>query len=324
MLVLPWNSLEDFLHCASKAILSKDSYLVGVIDPGSMAPAVAMTALVLLGLGQLVAADICPDDVDSDLCYTADEYSSGQRMAPNLNLLLLLLALALPRSTLKHAALSMAALFSLPGAAAATCGDLKTFYKSQQCCGSASKSLTAQVPGCPYNFNPPACSTAEPQTPRDLSTGAQGSMTPKAATLTDAQANFLPLVNVHFHYGAEHKSDSYMNGTLSEAYDAQNAGRRLASNPRPGWMCASDTLTSAQMTPYTFQYCQGVEVGQSYEVHYVHSSAGVDADATDGVNADDLADGLGGMPFRSLYRNKGQVCSQTCGNKPQKTLTEEV
>ena len=46
----------------------------------------------------------------------------------------------------------------------------------------------------------------------------------------------------------------------------------------------------------TFQYCQGVEVGQSYEVHYVHSSAGVDADATDGVNADDLADGLGGMP----------------------------
>ena len=178
--------------------------------------------------------------------------------------------------------------------AAVTCGDLKTFYKGQQCCGSASKELTATVPGCPYNFNPPACNMAEPQTPRDLSTGAQGQMTPKAATLTDAQANFLPLVNVHFHYGAEHKSDSYMNGTDSEAYDAESSGRRLASNPRPGWMCATDTLSSSQMAPYTFQYCKGVEVGKSYEVHYVHSSAGVDADMTDGINADDLADGLGG------------------------------
>ncbi|CAK9107463.1 Putative F-box and FNIP repeat-containing protein L60 [Durusdinium trenchii] len=169
-------------------------------------------------------------------------------------------------------------------AEAVTCGDLKTFYKGQQCCGSSSKELTATVPGCPYNFNPPACSMAEPQTPRDLSTGAQGQMTPKAATLTDAQANFLPLVNVHFHYGAEHKSDSYQNGTDSEAYDA-SSGRRLASNPRPGWMCATDTLSSSQMTPYTFQYCKGdVQVGKSYEVHYVHSSAGVDSDMTDGIN----------------------------------------
>ena len=184
-------------------------------------------------------------------------------------------------------------------AEAVTCGDLKTFYKGQQCCGSSSKELTVTVPGCPYNFNPPACNMAEPQTPRDLSTGAQGQMTPKAATLTDAQANFLPLVNVHFHYGAEHKSDSYQNGTDSEAYDA-SSGRRLASNPRPGWMCATDTLSSSQMTPYTFQYCKGdVQVGKSYEVHYVHSSAGVDSDMTDGINADDLADGLGGMQQKS-------------------------
>ena len=61
---------------------------------------------------------------------------------------------------------------------------------------------------CPYSFAKPACSTAEPQTPRDLTAGAVGSMTPKAATLTDAQANFLPLVNVHFHLGAEHKTEA--------------------------------------------------------------------------------------------------------------------
>ena len=119
------------------------------------------------------------------------------------------------------------------------------------------------------------CDNAEPQTPRDLSAGATGQKTPKAATLTDAQANFLPLVNVHFHLGAEHKSDSYQNGTDSEAYDAQHAGRRLATDPRPGWMCATDTLTSEQMAPYTFQHCKGdVQVGKSYEIHYVHSSAG--------------------------------------------------
>ncbi|CAE7024611.1 unnamed protein product [Symbiodinium natans] len=60
-------------------------------------------------------------------------------------------------------------------------------------------------------------------------------------------------------------------------------------------MCPTDTLTDAQMTPYTFQHCTGdVQVGKSYEVHYVHSSAGTDNDASDGMNADLLADGLGG------------------------------
>ena len=42
----------------------------------------ALSFLLLLGLGQLVAADICPDDIDSDLCTDSDEFSSGQRMAP--------------------------------------------------------------------------------------------------------------------------------------------------------------------------------------------------------------------------------------------------
>ena len=262
----------------------------------------ALLCFVVLGLGQLVVADICPDGIDGDLvdaelCSDGEEFSSTQRVAPKLNLLFGLLALALPRSYLKHVALTAAAVASLPGVAAVTCGDLKTFYKGQQCCGSATKELTATVPGCPYNFNPPACNIAEPQTPRDLSAGAEGQMTPKAATLTDAQANFLPLVNVHFHLGAEHKSDSYNDGTDSAAYDA---GRRLASNPRPGWMCPTETLTSSQMTPYAFEHCEGVEVGKSYEVHYVHSSAGVDADMTDGINADDLADGLGGAAKKSV------------------------
>ena len=97
------------------------------------------------------------------------------------------------------------------GVDAVTCGELKTFYKNEQCCGQPTQEVSAPVPGtaaCPYSFAKPACSTAEPQTPRDLTAGAVGSMTPKAATLTDDQANFLPLVNVHFHLGAEHKTEA--------------------------------------------------------------------------------------------------------------------
>jgi len=37
-----------------------------------------------------------------------------------------------------------------------------------------------------------------------------------------------------------------------------------------------------------------VQVGKSYEIHYVHSSAGMDNNPTDDMNADLLADGLGG------------------------------
>eukprot|EP00439_Symbiodinium_sp_Y106_P056903 s828_g8.t1 len=69
-------------------------------------------------------------------------------------------------------------------------------------------------------------------------------------------ANFLPLVNVHFHLGAEHKTEAYSDDTDSSKGD--------------------------------------VQVGKSYEIHYVHSSAGMDNNPTDDMNADLLADGLGG------------------------------
>lgn len=185
-------------------------------------------------------------------------------------------------------------------ASAMTCGDLKAHYKKEQCCGSPEKALS-EVPGagaCPYNFAKPACDTAEPQAPRDLTTGAAGLKDPKAATLNKAQAEFLPQVNVHFHYGAEHKSDNYKDDTESKAYDASHsdkATRRLAADPRPGFMCPTTDLTEDQLKPYTFQHCKGkVEVGKSYELHYVHSSAGYTAAELEGSNIDGIADGLGG------------------------------
>ncbi|CAJ1430903.1 unnamed protein product [Effrenium voratum] len=253
-------------------------------------------SLLLLGGLRLVAGDVCPDDVEVDLCDTNPEQFSGSTgMTPNLSLLLLVLALAQPGRA-KSWALLLPAVVLPSMVAGLTCGDVKDFYKTNQCCGSATKELGTYpgAPTCPYNFQKPACSMAGPQTPRDLTTGAMGDRTPKAITLTDTQANSLPLVNVHFHYGAEHKSDAYSDGTDSQTYDSS---RRLATTGtvRPGWMCTTSSLNSTQLQAYTFQYCKGqVEVGKSYEIHYVHSSAGMDANETDDVNADNLADGLGG------------------------------
>jgi len=180
-----------------------------------------------------------------------------------------------------------------------TCGDMKQFYQQSACCGTPSKVLEG-VAACPYNFDKPACSVAEPQAPRDLTDGAPGEKTPKAATLTDAQAQVMPLANVHFHLGGEHKTASYSDGTDSVAYDAVHGrrlsgSRRLADEVRPGWMCSTSGMTAEQLAPYSFSYCKGqTQVGKSYEVHYVHSSAGFHPEDLDGADSDLIADGLGG------------------------------
>jgi len=76
--------------------------------------------------------------------------------------------------------------------------------------------------------------------------------------------------------------DAYSDDTDSIAYDAASSGRRLAGNVRPGFMCSKSSLNVNQLAPYNFTYCKGdVQVGKSYEIHYVHSSAGMDNNATD-------------------------------------------
>jgi len=199
---------------------------------------------------------------------------------------------------------------------ATTCGALKKFYKDSSCCGSPTTAV--KLHDCPYNFNKPLCENAEVQAPRDLSTGAAGLRTPKQATLNKAQAAKLPLANVHYHLGAEHKSDAYKDDTDAKAYDAAKARRldlgieeaedddddeaeelgiagprrdlrRLATGAvRPGFMCPA--APAAEKDAYTFQYCKNVEVGKTYEIHYVHSSAGTFSDKP---AADSINDGLG-------------------------------
>merc|ERR1712217_440911 len=130
--------------------------------------------------------------------------------------------------------MSLAAMAGIAAAGSMTCGDLKSFYADEsQCCGNPSKVIKAPAGDCPYNFNKPACVDAEPQSPRDLTPNAPGDKVPKAATLNDAQGQALPLTNVHFHLGAEHKSINYANASETDAFD----GRRLSGGAvRPGFM----------------------------------------------------------------------------------------
>jgi len=119
----------------------------------------------------------------------------------------------------------------------------------------------------------------------------------------------MPLVNVHYHLGAEHKSEAYMDSQYADAWDAANSRRleqienltqrtqrRLTSTVRPGYFCDATYLDQYQSAPYSFQYCKGdVQVGKTYEVQYVHSSAGYSqAELNANSDLDQMDDGLGG------------------------------
>lgn len=176
-----------------------------------------------------------------------------------------------------------------------TCKELKQHYNDESCCGNPIGTLKV-IPGtaadCLYNFDPVKCTDAEPQAPRDLSSSAPaGKRIPKAIVLTEAQAEYLPLTNVHFHKGAEHKADGYKDGS--------GMARRLAEGPvAAGWRCGDPAALSAdEKKPYSFSHCKNVEVGETYEIHYVHSSAGwSDEDIAQSSKGTDekMQDGLGG------------------------------
>jgi len=158
----------------------------------------------------------------------------------------------------------------------------------------------------PPSYVPVKCEVAEPQSPRDLTTNASGLMPARATPLTAAQAAKLPQTNVFFTLGAEHRSDAYNNGQDSASYAAAygpkpiDPGLGLERKPnkdpvRPGWMCPSGGYTSEQLADtYEWQCCQGeMHVGKSYEVHYMHSSAGTGTmfDGSPGSRPE-LSDGL--------------------------------
>jgi hypothetical protein len=92
------------------------------------------------------------------------------------------------------------------------------------------------------------------------------------------QSSMCP-VNVHWHLGTEHYSvgeyDEFGNGPNG---NAEAPTRRLAAkgeDVRGGFRCHHyDEKDPKYTTKYEWKHCVGMEVGETYEVHWPHSAAG--------------------------------------------------
>lgn len=89
-------------------------------------------------------------------------------------------------------------------------------------------------------------------------------------------------VNVHWHLGTEHLSagqyDENGDGPHGTAPRPEWADRDLAAageKVRGGFRCHHYDANDEKFTkPYDWKYCTNMEVGETYEVHWPHSSAG--------------------------------------------------
>ena len=135
-------------------------------------------------------------------------------------------------------------------------------------------------------------STTGAQSATDVTKGAAGDRDPGIAPVVDYNDAGMCTVNVHWHIGAEHRSEGQYDEAA--AFDHPNkdtyAGshRRLASadgGMRIGHMCtkgkelweandASVRNSDGSVNEYDWKYCKDMHVGLTYEFHWPHSSLG--------------------------------------------------
>ena len=136
------------------------------------------------------------------------------------------------------------------------------------------------------------CENAGAQSATDVTKGAPGTADPALAPIVDYNDMGMCTVNVHWHIGAEHRSEGQYDEAA--AFDHPNkdtyAGshRRLASadgGMRIGHMCtkgkelweandASVRNADGSVNEYDWKYCKDMHVGLTYEFHWPHSSLG--------------------------------------------------
>jgi hypothetical protein len=88
-------------------------------------------------------------------------------------------------------------------------------------------------------------------------------------------------VNVHWHLGAEHRSEGEYDEIIgkgpAEEHDDHNGDnhRGLAEDARLGLRCGHYDEKDTKFTQeYKWKHCIGMQVGETYEVHWPHSLAG--------------------------------------------------
>ena len=136
------------------------------------------------------------------------------------------------------------------------------------------------------------CENAGAQSATDVTKGAAGDRNPGITPVVDYNDASMCTVNVHWHIGAEHRSEGQYDEAA--AFDHPNkdtyAGshRRLASSDggmRIGHMCtkgkelweandASVRNSDGSVNEYDWKYCKDMHVGLTYEFHWPHSSLG--------------------------------------------------
>jgi len=113
------------------------------------------------------------------------------------------------------------------------------------------------------------------QSGSDVSKGYTGELDTNASAIAGAyfNANLCP-VNVHWHLGAEHRSE----GEYDETFAAKGptSSRRLAGDVRLGFRCKHYSAEDKKFTtPYEWKHCDSsMKVGETYEVHWPHSAVG--------------------------------------------------
>jgi hypothetical protein len=129
----------------------------------------------------------------------------------------------------------------------------------------------------------------KPQAGGNVTKGYKGGLQVDFEPITTPfSQNSMCAVNVHWHFGAEHYSLGEYDETGSgpRLYDSivvdnehdPNPNRHLVEEKehvRQGFQCKHYDPTDAKFTkPYDWKHCLGMEVGETYEVHWPHSAAG--------------------------------------------------
>ena len=117
-----------------------------------------------------------------------------------------------------------------------------------------------------------------PQAGANVTKGYKGSMSvPYVPITTPYWQNKMCPVNVHWHLGAEHYSlGEYDETGTGPKFATVGLDRKLAiSNVRGGFQCKYyDEKDNKFIRPFVWEHCVGMEVGETYEVHWPHCAAG--------------------------------------------------
>jgi len=186
------------------------------------------------------------------------------------------------------------------------CKDLKAAYAQEDCCGMPEKEIGSQVVPNPKKrlTGTNKCASMKPvlgninctvddaiasleQAGGDITPGFSGGLNVSDRVPISKpyyQTSLCP-VNVHWHLGAEHRSQGEFDETgvapklagdpsVSAGEYDDGFSRRL-KGVRYGYACKKyDPSDSRFTTEYKWQHCVGMHVGETYEVHWPHSTMG--------------------------------------------------